>query len=188
MPSASDASPAPAASSSIPAAAPAERRPVEQACFWMATRRRPADPPLSGRREADVAIVGAGFTGLWTALFLKALDPGREVTVLEQGMAAYGASGRNAGMLGECLDHSHALAAAHFGREEARRLAALGRENTDGLLRFLTRHGVDCDVERTGQLYVALSAGQFEFPITCSYTMRMMTPVRLPFPVQCPRS
>ncbi|PYS93558.1 MAG: FAD-dependent oxidoreductase [Acidobacteria bacterium] len=160
MPSASDASPAPNAGP--PAAAPAERRPVEQACFWMATRRRPADPPLSGRREADVAIVGAGFTGLWTALFLKALDPGREVTVLEQGMAAYGASGRNAGMLGECLDHSHALAVAHFGREEARRLAALGRENTDGLLRFLTRHGVDCDVERTGQLYVALSAGQFD--------------------------
>jgi len=133
-----------------------ETRPVEQACFWMATRARAAGPPLSGRREVDVAIIGGGFTGLWTANFLKSLDPALEIAILEQGMAAYGASGRNAGMLGESVDHSHQLAIAHFGREEAQRLAGLGLANTDGLLRFLTEHGIDCDVERTGQLYVAL--------------------------------
>jgi len=139
-----------------------ESRPIEQACYWLATRRRPPDPPLVGRREADVVIIGAGFTGLWTATFLKQLDPGLEVVVLEQGIAAYGASGRNAGMLGECLDHSHALAIAHFGRAEAQALARLGRENTDGLLRFLSERGIECDVERTGQLHVALSPAQID--------------------------
>src|SRR5216117_863616 len=91
-------------------------RPIENACFWLAERRR----------ETDIVIIGAGFTGLWTASFLKMLDPSREIVVLEQGIAAYGASGRNAGMLGEAIDHSHQLAITHFGRAEAARLARLG--------------------------------------------------------------
>ncbi len=77
-----------------------DTRPIEQACYWLAGRRRDDDPPLVGRRETDIVIIGAGFTGLWTALFLKHLDPAREIVVLEQGVAAYGASGRNAGMIG----------------------------------------------------------------------------------------
>jgi len=135
---------------------------IEETCFWLAERRRQADPPLVGRREADIVIIGAGFTGLWTAIFLKMLDPGREVVVLEQGIAAYGASGRNAGMLGEAIDHSHQLAIVHFGRKEAARLARLGVENLGNLIRFLEERRIDCDLERTGQLYVALSPSQVE--------------------------
>ena len=59
--------------------------------------RRAAIAPSTGDGDADVAVVGAGLTGLWTALFLKELEPGLEVAVIEQGLAAYGASGRNAG-------------------------------------------------------------------------------------------
>ncbi len=142
------------------AGAAGKTRPIEQACFWLAGRRREADPPLTGRREADIAIIGAGFTGLWTAIFLKRLDPRREIVVLEQGIAAYGASGRNAGMLGEAIDHSHQLAITHFGREEAARLARLGVENHGNLLGFLEERRIDCDLERTGQLHVALSPSQ----------------------------
>jgi glycine/D-amino acid oxidase-like deaminating enzyme len=133
---------------------------IEQACYWLAGRRRESDPPLLGRRDTDIAIIGAGLTGLWTAIFLKALDPGRDIVVLEQGIAAYGASGRNAGMLGEVIDHSHQLAITHFGRDEAVRLARLGVENLAGMLRFLEERGIDCDLERTGQMHVALSASQ----------------------------
>jgi glycine/D-amino acid oxidase-like deaminating enzyme len=133
---------------------------IEQACYWLAARRRESDPPLLGRRDTDLAIIGAGFTGLWTAIFLKVLDPGRDVVVLEQGIAAYGASGRNAGMLGEAIDHSHQLAITHFGRDEAARLARLGVDNLAGMLRFLEERGIDCDLERTGQMHVALSASQ----------------------------
>src|SRR5437867_6705280 len=137
-------------------------RPIENACFWLAERRRKTDPPLIGRREADIVIIGAGFTGLWTATFLKMLDPIREIVVLEQGIAAYGASGRNAGMLGEAIDHSHELAIVHFGRDEAARLARLGVENLGNLLKFLDERRIDCDLERTGQLHVALSPSQVE--------------------------
>lgn len=135
---------------------------MERACYWLASRRRESDPPLQGRREADVAVVGAGLTGLWTANLLKALDPGTDVVVLERETAAYGASGRNAGMLGEGIDHSHALAIAHFGRDEAVRLAHLGPENLGRMLGFLDERSIDCDLERTGTLHVALAPTHLE--------------------------
>lgn len=130
--------------------------PIEQSCFWL-SRRPPRDAePLSGAIEADVAIVGAGFTGLWTALFLKQLEPGASVVVLDAERAGYGGSGRNAGIAGESIDHSHELAIAHFGLEEARELARLGRENLGELEAFLSERGIDAGWERTGQLTVAL--------------------------------
>jgi glycine/D-amino acid oxidase-like deaminating enzyme len=107
--------------------------------------------------EADVLVVGGGFTGLWSALFLKELDPGLDVAIVEQGRVAWGGSGRNGGIVGETLDHSHELAAAHFGRDEARELARLGRENLDELERWLSARGIDAEIERSGQLIVALS-------------------------------
>ena len=140
--------------------ATATRKPVEESCYWLARSPREAAPPLRGRRDADVAIVGGGLTGLWTALHLRRLDPGFEVVVLEQQTVGYGGSGRNAGMLSETIDHSHELAVAHFGEREATRLAALGRDNVAEMLAFLDERGIDCDVERTGLLTVALLPSQ----------------------------
>ncbi len=132
--------------------------PIEQACYWMARRRvRPPAEPLRGRDEADIAIIGGGYTGLWTALFLKELEPRRKVTLLEQGLVGQGASGRNAGIVGETIDHSHELAIAHFGLDEARRLARIGRENLDAMETFLRERGIDAAFERPGQLTVALT-------------------------------
>jgi glycine/D-amino acid oxidase-like deaminating enzyme len=139
-------------------------RPIEQACFWLASRPHTPSPPLESNVEADVAVIGAGFTGLWTAHFLRQLNPKLEIVVVEQGVTGYGGSGRNAGIVSTCLDHSHALAAEHFGREEAGRLAQLGRLNIDELAAFAT----DCDFEHTGQLHVALTPAQVE-------TCRQMT-------------
>ncbi len=132
-------------------------QPIEQACFWLARRARRDHRSLEGERAADVAIIGAGLTGLWTALFLKGLDPGVEVAVIEQGLAAYGASGRNAGMLSETVDHGHGLAIEHFGEAEARRLAALGEANVAEMTAFLAERGIPCDYEPTGRLMVALT-------------------------------
>jgi glycine/D-amino acid oxidase-like deaminating enzyme len=136
------------------------RPPVEESCYWLASRKFEPEPPLEGSVACDVAIVGAGFTGLWTAAFLKELDPALDVCVLEQRIAAYGASGRNAGILGDTIDHTHELAIAHFGRAEAARLAVLGRENVAALRADLEARGIDCDLEPTGQLHVALSPEQ----------------------------
>jgi glycine/D-amino acid oxidase-like deaminating enzyme len=136
--------------------------PIERECYWLARLAPREVTPLSGPARADVAVVGAGLTGLWTALFLKELAPERDVAVVEQGIAAYGASGRNAGMLSETVDHSHALAIQHFGREEARRLARLGETNVAEMLAFLTARGIACDYEPTGRLMVALTEPQLK--------------------------
>ena len=117
---------------------------------------------LEGAQSADIVVVGAGLTGIWTALFLKELDPSAEVMVVEQGVAAYGASGRNAGMLSETVDHSHGLAIQHFGAVEARRLAALGEQNVADMLAFLSDRKIACDYEPTGRLMVALTPAQLE--------------------------
>lgn len=132
-------------------------RPVEESCFWLATRPRRPYEALSGEVEADVAIVGGGYTGLWTALFLKELEPAISVAVLEAEIVGYGGSGRNAGIAGETLDHSHELAIAHFGLEEARELARLGRENLDEMEVFLRERRIDAEMSRPGQLVFALT-------------------------------
>jgi glycine/D-amino acid oxidase-like deaminating enzyme len=136
--------------------------PIEEACFWLSRRLAGPVTPLEGRAEADVAVIGAGLTGLWTALFLKQLDPGTGVVVLEQEIAAYGASGRNAGMLAETVDHGHGLAIQHFGEAEARKLARLGEANIQEMTAYLAERGIDCDYEPTGRLIAALTEGQLE--------------------------
>ena len=136
--------------------------PIEQSCFWLAGLPPRDTRVLAARADAEIAIVGAGLTGLWTAIVLKQLEPGLDVAVVEQGIAAYGASGRNAGMLSETVDHSHGLAIQHFGLEEARRLAALGETNVAELAAFLVERGIDCGYEPTGRLLVALTPAHLE--------------------------
>ena len=142
-------------------------RPIEQASYWLATREPTTSPALEAKIETDICIIGAGFTGLWTAHFLRHLEPKAEIVVLEQGVAGYGGSGRNAGIVSASIDHSNASAVAHFGRDEAARLAKIGLQNIDELAVF----AADCDFERTGQLHVALTPAQVE-------TCRAMTPGR----------
>ena len=137
--------------------APAAPQPIEQACYWLARLPRRAVAPLQSPRDTDVVIIGGGLTGLWTALFLKELEPERDVTLVEQGIVACGASGRNAGMLAETLDHTHGLAIQHFGRAEAARLAALGEENVRELADFLRDRDIQCDYQPTGRLMVAFT-------------------------------
>lgn len=133
---------------------------IEQSCFWLAERRQPSAPPIGAvcPRFTQVVIVGAGFTGLWAAYFLRQLNADLDIVVVEQGVTGYGASGRNAGMISNCIDHSHGLAINHFGIEEARQLASLGLANICELAEFAR----DCDLEMTGQLTVALTERQAE--------------------------
>ncbi len=132
---------------------------IEEACFWLARHPVPAESVLAGEHCADLVVVGAGLTGLWTAIHLRRLAPALDVTIVEAGRVASGASGRNAGILSDTIDHSHRLAIAHFGHDEAHRLAALGRANLAELTAFLTTHGIDCALEPTGILTTALTAG-----------------------------
>ncbi|HSE67960.1 MAG TPA: FAD-binding oxidoreductase [Gemmatimonadales bacterium] len=137
-------------------------RPVEQACFWLAQRKPSQVTVQQGSDEATVVVVGGGLTGLWTALYLRELDPSAQVVVLEQELVAYGASGRNAGMLSETVDHSHSLAVAHFGAREAALLARIGEANVAELIEFLRSRGLNCDFEPTGRIVMALTPAQVE--------------------------
>ncbi len=136
--------------------------PIEQSCYWLALRPPREPVRLQGVQGADVVVVGAGLTGLWTALFLKQLEPGLEIAVVEQGLAAYGASGRNAGMLSETVDHGHGMAIEHFGEPEARVLARLGEENVAQMVAFLSEREIRCDYEPTGRLMMALTPAQLQ--------------------------
>ena len=121
--------------------------------------RRPAGHPgraaLDGDVEADLCIVGGGFTGLWAALHAKARDAARDVVVLEADTCGYGASGRNGGFLLSSLTHGLENGLARFD-DEMETLERLAFENYDGLRGDLSRHGIDCDFEETGDMSVAL--------------------------------
>src|ERR1051325_8747397 len=113
-------------------------RSIEQACYWMAADDSEIAPSLESDIQTDIAIIGGGFTGLWTSLFLKELDGACDVVILESQTVGYGGSGRNGGIVGETIDHSHSLSMIHFGFEEAKRLVSIGRKNLEEMAAFLS--------------------------------------------------
>ena len=122
--------------------------------FWL-DRPRPAEAaPLEGSVEADLAIVGAGFTGLWAAVMAKEERPEREVVLLEASTAGWGASGRNGGFVDASLTHGLPNGAARFA-SELEALEELGRANLEELKADLARHRIDAAWQDTGMLSVA---------------------------------
>src|SRR5487761_1940659 len=79
--------------------------PVAAVSFWLATDEPAVAPSLAGAATADVAIIGAGFTGLWAALQLLETDPALRVTVVEMERVGFGATGRNGGFCQASLTH-----------------------------------------------------------------------------------
>ena len=143
--------------STVPAAATGEAalRDARPACFWLDRPDAPEPaPPLREDTTADLAVVGAGFTGLWTALLAKERDPSADVVLLEGRTAGWAASGRNGGFCSASLTHGLANGLERFGPEMPV-LDRLGRENLDEIAATVARHGIDCDFERTGELAVA---------------------------------
>jgi glycine/D-amino acid oxidase-like deaminating enzyme len=124
--------------------------------FWLDTLpERELHPPLEEALDADLCIVGGGYTGLWAALYAKALDPDRDVVLLEATRCGNGASGRNGGFVQSSLTHGTGNGLSRF-PDEIEALERLGRENFDGLARDLEDLGIDAEFERSGDLVVAL--------------------------------
>jgi glycine/D-amino acid oxidase-like deaminating enzyme len=122
--------------------------------YWLRGDSGPATEPLAGDVDADVAIIGAGFTGLWTAIALTDTDRALRVVVLEAEHIAFGASGRNGGFCEASLTHGLANGIRHF-PDELERLEREGIENLAGLVAFTREHGIECDLEETGTLALA---------------------------------
>ena len=133
--------------------------------YWLRDPAPPdaADPPLDpGERLAvDVAIIGGGFTGLWTALALTDTDPALSIAVLEMETVGFGASGRNGGFCEASLTHGLANGIRHF-PDELERLEREGIENLEALVAFTRDHAIDCDLEETGTLALADQPHQVE--------------------------
>jgi glycine/D-amino acid oxidase-like deaminating enzyme len=123
--------------------------------FWLDRPDAPAArEPLRGDTACDLAVIGGGFTGLWTALLAKQANPGRSVVVVEGSRVGWAASGRNGGFCDASLTHGAANGRDRFGDEFAT-LQRLGAENLTAIETAVGRLGIDCDFERTGTIEVA---------------------------------
>ena len=126
---------------------------------WFAELPDPR-PALPGDREADVCIVGAGYTGLWTAYYLKQADPALRITVLEARFAGFGASGRNGGWLAGLAPGSRDLLAKRHGRDSVITWQRMLNETVDEVIDVTRREGIDADIVKGGNLEVARTAAQ----------------------------
>jgi gamma-glutamylputrescine oxidase len=109
-----------------------------------------------GRIEADVAIIGAGITGLSTACHLKARFPDLVVVVLERDRVGSGASGRSSGALTDIPERRWAYKLARDGEEETRRAAAFQRSGVETVLGLIREGDIDCDLASPGYLMLGL--------------------------------
>ncbi len=125
--------------------------------FWHETAPGRLDPrpPLRGNVRADVAIVGAGFTGLWTALSLAAADPSLRIAVLEREIAGFGASGRNGGWVSGAFPAPKTAIAAAHGRDAAIAMQRALFDSVDEVGTACLSEGIDAHYRKGGSLGVA---------------------------------
>lgn len=131
--------------------------------FWHDTVPGPLAPgdALPGDRQADVAIVGAGLTGLWTAYYLAKRDPGLRIVVCEREIAGFGASGRNGGWCSALFPASLAkLSRLGAGRDGAIGMQRAMHETVDEVGRVAAAEGIDCHWAKGGTVMLARSAPQ----------------------------
>jgi glycine/D-amino acid oxidase-like deaminating enzyme len=116
--------------------------------------------PLPGDVTADVAIVGAGFTGLWTAYYLQRLQPDLRIVLVEKEFAGFGASGRNGGWLSSELAGTRSRYAATHGKDGVVRLLQSMRGAVDEVIAVAAAEGIDADIVKDGLLHVARNGPQ----------------------------
>ena len=117
-------------------------------------------PGLDGDLRADVAVVGGGFTGLWTAYYLKQTRPDLDVVVIERERVGYGASGRNGGWLGGAIPGERTHLVRRYGRASVLRFQQAIWSGVDEVLERLEAEGIDADQTKGGTLRVATTAAQ----------------------------
>ncbi len=116
-------------------------------------------PELGGKVRADVCIVGGGYTGLWTALRLKEIDPALDVVLVEADVCGGGASGRNGGFVLSWWPKFHTLEKL-CGTEEALRLAHASADAVADIGKFCADNGIDAHYHYGGYLWAATNEAQ----------------------------
>ncbi|MET0453588.1 MAG: FAD-binding oxidoreductase [Mycobacterium sp.] len=126
---------------------------------WFAEAPTPR-PPLPGDRDADVCIVGAGYTGLWTAYYLKKADPSLRITILEARFAGFGASGRNGGWLSGLVPGDRDAMAKRHGRDGVLAWQRALNDSVDEVADVASREGIDAGIVKGGTLHIARNPAQ----------------------------
>ncbi len=130
------------------------------AIYWLEGLPHAPRPSLSGRVDADVAIVGGGFTALWTAHHLLEADRSLRVVILEAEEVGFGASGRNGGFAMTLLDMSLAHLRRNHGDAAARAAHVAVAESVEMIGATVAAEGIDCDWTHGGLMVVATNQGQ----------------------------
>ncbi len=129
--------------------------------FWYADIGLPKlRPALAGDTQSDICIIGAGYTGLWTAYYLKSANPALNIQIIEKEFAGFGASGRNGGWMtgGFAWNHDRYLRSSSEAGVRAMVSAMNGTVNE--VIRVAAAHGIDADILRTDELMVATNPAQ----------------------------
>src|SRR5215831_8909878 len=138
--------------------------PYRKLSFWHDTVPGTLEPgdPLPGDLDADVAIAGAGYTGLWTAYYLSRADPTVKIAVCERDIAGFGASGRNGGWCSALFPASLAKLERMAGRDAAIAMYRAMQATVDEVGRVTAAEGIDCHWAKGGTVQLARSATQLE--------------------------
>jgi glycine/D-amino acid oxidase-like deaminating enzyme len=133
------------------------RKQYAQYSFWLETAGEALSPrpSLDGSVTADVAILGAGFTGLWTAYYLLRRHPSLRVVLIEKEIAGFGASGRNGGWVSSGFALSPSVLRERVGRERARAVYLALYDAVDEVGRVATEEGIDACYVKSGSLRIA---------------------------------
>ncbi|WP_091201329.1 NAD(P)/FAD-dependent oxidoreductase [Micromonospora narathiwatensis] len=134
----------------------------QELSYWLSSVDEPLAPRpgLPGDADADVVIVGAGYTGLWTAYYLAVADPSLRIVVLEKEIAGYGASGRNGGWCSALLPTSLPALSRRHGRDRALDMQRAMQETVREVGRVVADEGIDCDWRAGGTVVLARSEVQ----------------------------
>jgi glycine/D-amino acid oxidase-like deaminating enzyme len=135
---------------------------AQASVFWTDDAPGERSPRLEGTVEADLAIVGGGYTGLWTAIRAKDRDPDARVAVVEARRIGWAASGRNGGFVEASLTHGEENGKRRW-PEELELLDELGMQNLDEIEATVARERMKVDFERTGTLSVAIEPHQVDW-------------------------
>ena len=117
--------------------------------------------PLTGSTDVDVAIVGGGYTGLWTAYYLAKADPSLRIAVLEREVVGFGASGRNGGWCSAIFPATLRRVAAGTTRDAARRMQVAMNDTVAEIDKVVAGEGISCDFKLGGYVSVARNEAQW---------------------------
>jgi glycine/D-amino acid oxidase-like deaminating enzyme len=130
--------------------------------YWTDRPEAPAPrAPLTGETTADLVVVGAGFTGLWTAWRAIERNPGASVMILEAERVAHGATGRNGGFVASSLTHG-LTHGTHIWPDQVGALHEEGERNLDELVASIEGAGISCDLTRSGKTTLAVEPWQVD--------------------------